>query len=425
MSDEILVPAEQAVPVTAGGGRHRWRPSGRRAALVAGASVLALGGIVAATSVTAADPAVTAVSAVQDDATGTSPALAGTGAAPALPRGGATWPGDGAAASSGGASSTQEEAAEASDAESTGIVLIDTELAYQGAEAAGTGMVLTGDGLILTNNHVVEGSTAITVTVAATGETYTATVLGTDPEDDVALLQLDGASGLTTVALDQDGVAAGDAVTAVGNADGGGVLMAADGSVTSLESSVTTQAEYSVAGETLDGMIEFSADVVAGDSGGALLDGDGEVVGMTTAGSTGYIDTVAYAVPIEDALAIVAQIQAGDESDGVVLGYPAFLGVSLASGLELGLLRGTRTGTAASAEGAIIGAVYSGTPAAEAGLAAGDVVTAVDGAAVTGASDLAEALAGHEPGDAVALTWIDGTGATHTATVTLTSGPAV
>ncbi|GMA34088.1 trypsin-like peptidase domain-containing protein [Demequina litorisediminis] len=88
-----------------------------------------------------------------------------------------------------GSTTTQEEATTASDAESTGIVLIDTVLGYQSAEAAGSGMVLTEDGLILTNNHVVEGATDITVTIGSTGQTYTANVIGTDSTEDVALLQ--------------------------------------------------------------------------------------------------------------------------------------------------------------------------------------------------------------------------------------------
>ena len=147
------------------------------------------------------------------------------------------------------ATTTQATATTASERESTGIVLIETVLGYQDAAAAGTGMVLSSGGLVLTNNHVVAGSTQIAVTIASTGETYIAKVVGTDATHDVALLQLQGASGLDTIAIDHDDTEnAGDVVTAVGNAHGGGVLMAADGTITKLDSTVTTAAEGAARG---------------------------------------------------------------------------------------------------------------------------------------------------------------------------------
>ena len=320
----------------------------------------------------------------------------------------------------GTSTSTNAAATEADADESTGVVIIETVLGYEDAEAAGTGLVLTSDGLILTNNHVVEGSTEIAVTIASTGETYSARVVGTDAEDDVAVLQLDDASGLQTVAIDDDSEAVGDAVTAVGNAEGGGVLMAADGEITALEASVTTSSTGTTAGETLDGMIEISADVVSGDSGGAVLDAEGEVIGVTTAASSGTATTIAYAIPIEDALAIVDQILAGDESGGATIGYPAFLGVEVASAR----LSGPGSATVATASGATIAGVIDGTPAAAAGLAAGDVITAVDGTAVADASALSALLATYDAGDAVSIAWTDSAGTAHSATITLIEGPA-
>ena len=100
----------------------------------------------------------------------------------------AAVPGNGSGGSTGTASSDQQ----------VGVVDIDTVLGYQSARAAGTGMVLTSNGEILTNNHVVRGATSITVTVVSTGKTYKASVVGTDPTEDVAVLQLSGASGLQT-----------------------------------------------------------------------------------------------------------------------------------------------------------------------------------------------------------------------------------
>jgi S1-C subfamily serine protease len=302
----------------------------------------------------------------------------------------------------------------ASAAQQTGVVLISTVLGYQSAEAAGTGVVLTSDGLVVTNNHVVEGATEITVTIGATGESYTATVVGTDATADVAVLQLQDAAGLTTVALDDDDTTAvGDAVTAVGNAEGGGVLIAADGSVTGLEESITTQSEGVSAGESLTGLIEVDADVVSGDSGGPLLDDEGEVIGITTAASSGSTDITGYAIPIGDVLDVVTQIVAGQDTDAITLGYPAFLGVQIAT-----------TPGSAAASGASIAGVIEGTPAAQAGLAAGDTVTAVDGTAVADGDALSAALAGHVPGDQVTLTWTTAGGTTQTATVTLVAGPA-
>ena len=219
-----------------------------------------------------------------------------------------------------------EQTAATSD-EQTGIVTIDTEIGYGAGGGAGSGMVLTPDGLVLTNHHVVEGATTISVTIESTGETYDATLVGADSAQDIAVLQLDGATNLDTVTIDGDGLAAGDGITAVGNSDGEGVLMSASGTVTSLGETITVGAQTGSESTTLSGLIMIDADVVSGDSGGAVLDSQGEVVGVTTAATTGSYDTSGYAIDIDDALAVVDQIVAGDESGTVTLGYPAFLGV--------------------------------------------------------------------------------------------------
>lgn len=335
-------------------------------------------------------------------------------------------PGPGSSGSSSTGTATLDTST-ATEAQQQGVVLINTVLGYQSAEAAGSGVVLTSDGLVLTNNHVVEGATEITVTIGATGETYTAQVVGTDASADVAVLQLEGASGLTTATLDSDDdLAVGDAVTAVGNAEGGGVLLAADGTVTALDQSITTQAEGVSSGESLTGLIQVDADVVSGDSGGALLDDQGEVVGITTAASSGSADITGYAIPIDDALDVATQIIAGHDSDTITLGYPAFLGVQLATGATTTVpgLGGLGGATGATGAGATIAGVIDGTPAAQAGLAAGDTVTAVDGTAVADGDALSAALAAHAPGDQVTLTWTATDGTTQTATVTLIAGPA-
>jgi S1-C subfamily serine protease len=332
---------------------------------------------------------------------------------------------------SGGTSTTQTDTTTATASESKGIVLIDTVLGYEDAKAAGTGMVIDSSGLVLTNNHVVEGSTEITVTIASTGKTYTAKVVGTDATNDVALLQLQGASGLDTITVDQnDTESVGDAVTAVGNAEGGGVLVAADGDITALDASVTTSAEGSVASETLNGMIQVDADIVSGDSGGALLDADGEVIGMNTAASSGTANVTGFAIPIETALALAQKMANGDESGSITLGYPAFLGIGIGQSTT-GMLPGGRYGddgygsqSTATDSGVSVGEVFEGTPAASAGITAGSTITAIDGTAVTDSSSLSTIMASHDPGDRVTVTWTDAAGTSHSAAVTLVAGPA-
>jgi S1-C subfamily serine protease len=312
----------------------------------------------------------------------------------------------------------------ATAAQQKGVVTIDSQLAYQGASSAGTGMILSADGLVLTNNHVIDGATAIQVTDESTGRQYTATVVGTDPTADVALLQLKGASGLTPITLDKNAVTTGTSITAIGNAEGTGNLVAAAGSVTNTNQTMTAQTELGGSAETLSGLIEFQAAVVSGDSGGPVLDSQGEVVGMTTAASNGMGLTDAYAITIVNALTVVHEIQAGDTANGTItLGYPAFLGVSLSTPRSQ-VAGGSGTGSGTTS-GATIAGVVTGTPAASAGLAAGDTITAVNGAAVTSADGLSSALGAHKAGDRVTITWVSGTtGATHSATVTLIAGPA-
>lgn len=295
----------------------------------------------------------------------------------------------------------------ATPAESRGVVLINTQLDYAGASGAGTGLVLTSSGEVLTNYHVVEGATEVTVTVASTGQSYAATVVGHDATSDIAVLQLTHASGLQTVTLDDDTLATGDAVTAVGNAGGTGSLTAAQGTVTSLTATVTTAAEGTVGSETLTRMIETSADVVAGDSGGPLLDAEGEVVGIDTAASTGrQID--GYAIPIDTAMHVVDQIVAGKSSSTVQIGASAFLGVQVAD---------------TSYSGAGVVGVVDGGPAAKAGLSDGDVITRIGTTTVRSAGDVTTAVRAHRPGDAVRITWLDASGTRHSATVTLGSSP--
>jgi S1-C subfamily serine protease len=252
----------------------------------------------------------------------------------------------------------------------------------------------------------------------STGRSYSATVVGTDATDDVAVLQLSGASGLSTVALDDDTVSVGDAVTAVGNAGGtGGTPTAATGTVTALDQTITASDGSGSDSEQLTGMIQVDAAIEAGDSGGPLYDSEGEVIGIDTAASSGRTaTTVGFAIPIAKAVSIADRIESGEDSATIQQGTPAFLGVQLAAA--------GATGGATGPSGTTISGVVDGSPADEAGLAAGDTVTAVNGTAVDSSDALSSALADHDAGDQVRITWTDTAGTTHTATVTLVAGPA-
>ena len=206
----------------------------------------------------------------------------------------------------------------ATAAQSVGLVEITTTLEYGEGEAAGTGIVLGSDGLVVTNHHVVEGATDITVTDATTGEEYAAAVLGYDATKDVAVLRLGDAAGLTAVTTDPGGVTTGDAVTAVGDAGGdGGSLTAAPGTVTDLHHPIAVQDDVTGADVRLRNLIEVSSDVVPGDSGGALLDAGGEVVGMNVAASSGAREVTGYVIPIGRVLRVVDDVLARVRTDGV------------------------------------------------------------------------------------------------------------
>jgi len=295
-----------------------------------------------------------------------------------------------------------------------GIVDITTNLAYQNAAAAGTGMVLTSSGEVLTNNHVIRGATTIRVTDPSTGKKYAATVVGYDLAADVAVLQLKGASGLQTVSLgDSSKAKVGDAVTALGNAGGaGGTPIEATGTITGLGKSIT--ASDGSSSERLTGLIETDANIQPGDSGGPLLDSSGNVIGMDTAASGGfalqYTGNEAFAIPINRALSIARQIEAG-HSLTAHIGATAFLGVEVAAGDYF-----TR--------GAVVAGVVHSSPAARAGLTYGDVIVTVNGRTVTSPTTLTALLLKQAPGAKIQIHWIDQFGTSHTAHVTLASGPA-
>ncbi len=170
-----------------------------------------------------------------------------------------------------------------------GLVDVVSTLGDEQATAAGTGIVLTSNGEILTNNHVIDGATSIKVTDIGNGRTYTAKVVGYDATQDVAVIQLQNASGLTVASLgDSSTVQTGDNVVALGNAGGkGGTPSVAAGTVTALNQAITASDEGSGNSEQLTGLIETNADIQPGDSGGSLVNAYGQVIGMDTAASSG------------------------------------------------------------------------------------------------------------------------------------------
>jgi len=306
---------------------------------------------------------------------------------------------------------------------------------YQGATSAGTGIVLTSTGEILTNNHVIEGATSIKVTDIGNGRTYTATVVGYDASHDVAVIQLQGASGLTTASLgDSSSVQTGDRVTALGNAEGkGGTPSVATGTVTALNQSITASDELSNVSEQLTGLIETNAPIQPGDSGGPLVNYYGQVIGMDTAAGSNYqfqgqssTATQAYSIPIDEALSIAKQIEAGTTSADVHIGATAFLGLesggSSSNSGGFGGFGGQSSQGATS--GATVAGTVSGSPAANAGLTQGDTITAIAGQSVTSAEDVAHGLVKYHPGDSISVSWTDTAGQSHTANLTLTTGPA-
>jgi S1-C subfamily serine protease len=315
------------------------------------------------------------------------------------------------------------------------LVDINSTFSYQSAEGAGTGIVLTSNGEILTNNHVINGATSISVTDIGNGKTYTATVVGYDDSQDIAVLQLQGASGLTTANIGNSANAAvGQAVVAIGNAGGtGGTPSSAGGSVTALGQSISASDELDGTSEKLSGLIEVNADVESGDSGGSLVNASGQVIGMDTAASESYdLESQAggqgYAIPINTAIGIAKQIEASQSSSTVHVGETAFLGVMVeASSDQSGQnsengFGGSSSGTS-TVSGAEISEVVPNGAAEQAGLTGGDVITSLDGQTVTSAAALTTIVGTLKVGQSVSIGYTNTSGQAQTGTVVLISGP--
>jgi len=285
----------------------------------------------------------------------------------------------------------------------------------------GTGIVLTSTGEVLTNNHVIEDATSIMVTDVGNGRGYQAVVVGYDRKHDIAVLQLRGASGLKAVTLDGSRtLKVGQAVVALGNAGGkGGTPVIATGTITGLDRAVTAFDWATGMSGQLTGVIASNAGIAAGDSGGALVSTDGRVVGVNAAGALGsrfpsVTQAHAYSIPASQAASIASQIEAGRASATVHIGATAFLGVTI-------MLSGIAGFQYADA---VVTAVMADSPAAAAGLTAGDVITSLGAHTIASASDVQNLVWQYHPGERISIGWTDRAGQPRTATVQLTSGPA-
>src|ERR1700733_9747789 len=237
-----------------------------------------------------------------------------------------------------GVTSAQEHKVE--NAVEPGVVDISSSLNYVGGTAQATGMVISKNGLVLTNNHVIDDTTGLTATLVSNGKKYSAKWLGYDKTDDVSVIQLVGASGLTTVPLGNSAsVKVNTQVVAIGNAEGaGGKPAVVAGDITNLDQTITASDDLG-GSETLHDMLQTNADIVEGDSGGPLSTVNGKVIGMDTAASTGSVGnqiTTGFAIPIDRALNIAHQIIAGKASSTIKIGASGFIGVLVPSGSAAG-----------------------------------------------------------------------------------------
>jgi S1-C subfamily serine protease len=347
-----------------------------------------------------------------------------------------------------------------------GLVVITSNLKYDGsgAAAAATGMIISKSGLVLTNNHVINGTTGLQAIVVSTGQRYQARWLGYDKGSDIAVIQLIGATGLRTIPVgDSSTVKVGSNVIGMGNAGGTGTITSVPGTVTALNQSITASDDGSgVAPERLTGMIQTNANIIPGDSGGPLASTDGKVIGMDTAASSSGVSSsqqnVGFAIPINKALTIARQIIAGQAGSGVQIGTSGFVGVLVPSGangmqstqtspraqlqqqraneqnfgqptptpstcLQSGGAAGVPTKIAPVSSGTLVLGSLCNTPAAGAGLVAGDVITSVNSQSVSSPASLMHVLQGVRGGSTISLTWVTPSDKTITRTITLESAP--
>jgi putative serine protease PepD len=278
----------------------------------------------------------------------------------------------------------------------------------------GSGVIMSEDGYVLTNNHVVASAQGDTVTVVFdNGKSARATIVGTDPKTDLAVVKAEGVSGLAAATFGDSGsVQVGDTVLAIGSPLGlqgsvtAGIISAKDrtirtGGEQQPDSPFPSQQQQQST-TSLSGLLQTDAPINPGNSGGALVNTNGEVIGINSAIATsgqgnGNIG-VGFAIPSNKAKDVADTLRSGGK-----VSHPV-LGVSVSE---------NDTGT-----GALVSAVTPNSPAAQAGLQQGDIVTEFDGQAVNDSDALVAAVQSHKVGDRVELKYTRD-GAEKTATVTL------
>jgi putative serine protease PepD len=265
-------------------------------------------------------------------------------------------------------------------------------------QAEGSGWVYDAKGDIVTNQHVVSGASSITVTLA-NGKSYKAHLVGSDSSTDLAVVRI-SAPGLTALQLgNSDAVEVGDPVVAIGSPFGLPQTVTS-GIVSALHRTIDSPNNFSISNS-----IQTDAPINHGNSGGPLLNSSAQVIGVNSQiqSDSGGNDGVGFAIPSNTVRSVVAQIVSGKTV------AHAYLGVQVRD--------------SSSPLGAELAAILPGTPAAKAGLKAGDVVTAIDGKAVTGQADVSTALGSKKPGDTISVTYERGSQIA-TVKVTLTSRPS-
>ena len=255
--------------------------------------------------------------------------------------------------------------------------------------ASGSGFILTGDGYVLTNYHVIESSNSISVTLYD-GKSYDAVLIGYDESSDIAVLKID-AEGLTPVVLgDSDNLNVGDSVVAIGNPLGELTFSLTSGAVSALNREITLSNSVTM------NLIQTDCAINSGNSGGALFNLYGEVIGITNAkysgsGSGASIDNIGFAIPINHVRGIVESI--------IENGYVAkpYIGVAVSDVSEETMSYGLPAGAA-------VRAVSEDSPAEKAGLQVNDIITAVNGKEISGRTGLSEAVSAASVGDTLTLT---------------------
>ncbi len=309
------------------------------------------------------------------------------------------------------------------EADGDGVAFIESREAE--GVASGSGIVLDSEGHVLTNNHVVEGGEQITVKLEAEGRAYPATVVGTEPNSDLALLAVQApAAKLHPLKLgDSKLVEVGDPVVAIGNP------FDLERTVTSGIVSALQREIQAPNGTTIDNVIQTDAAINPGNSGGPLINGKGEVIGINSQietggeGSEGNVG-IGFAIPIDTAKEEIAQLEAGGsaaaggegaEGGEAEAGSAGFLGISGAS-ITPELAQEFNLPVEA---GVLVEEAVEGGPAAEAGIrgatsaveieggqfgTGGDIIVAVDGQEIGSMEELAQLIGADQPGEEVQLT---------------------